>query len=157
MVEGFEYVPYNDVEALKAKVKQINKRSLWSRIRGKKRGVAAIMLEALQGEGGIQPGTEEYFKVAREICDETGALLMCDEVQVGMGRSGKMWGFENLNVEPDVFTIAKALGGGVPIGAMLCKSHCNVFGPGDHATTFGGNPLACAAGLAVTKAIDEGE
>lgn len=155
MVEGFEYVPYNDVEALKAKVKEINKRSLWSRIRGKKRGVAAIMLEALQGEGGIQPGTEEYFKVAREICDETGALLMCDEVQVGMGRSGKMWGFENLNIEPDVFTIAKALGGGVPIGAMLCKSHCNVFGPGDHATTFGGNPLACAAGLQVAKAIDE--
>lgn len=91
----------------------------------------------------------------RALCDEVGALLMLDEVQVGVGRTGKMWGHENLGVEPDVFTLAKALGGGVPIGACLCKAHVDLFRPGDHATTYGGNPLACAAGLAVLKALEE--
>lgn len=149
MVPGFEYVPYNDPEALKAAFARINGGS-------KKRGVAAVLMESLQGEGGIRPGTDAFFQAARALCDETGALLMCDEVQVGMGRTGKLWGFENLDgVEPDVFSVAKALGGGVPIGAMLCKEHAAVFGPGDHATTYGGNPLACAAGMAVAKAIDE--
>ena len=76
-------------------------------------------------------------------------------MQTGVGRTGKLWGFQHLNVEPDVFTCAKALGGGVPIGAMLCKERANVFGPGDHASTYGGNPLACAAGMAVTRAFDE--
>ena len=76
-------------------------------------------------------------------------------MQTGVGRTGKLWGFQHLNVEPDVFTCAKALGGGVPIGAMLCKESANVFGPGDHASTYGGNPLACAAGMAVTRAFDE--
>lgn len=146
MVPGFEYVPYNDPEALKAAFKRINEG---------KRGVAAVLMETLQGEGGIKPGSDEFFKTARELCDETGALLMCDEVQVGMGRTGELWGFQNTPVEPDVFSVAKALGGGVPIGAMLCKEKANVFGPGDHATTYGGNPLACAAGLAVAHAIDE--
>jgi acetylornithine aminotransferase len=145
MVPGFEYVDYNNVDSLKQKVKEIQDSG---------RGVAAIMMEALQGEGGIIPGTPEFFQTARELCDETGALLICDEVQVGMGRSGLLWGFENLNVEPDIFTSAKALGGGVPIGAMMARGDAaNVFGPGDHASTYGGNPLACSAGLAVAQVL----
>jgi len=158
LVPGFEYVEYNDAKALKKMVRRIN---TLGRLRGLvpgigRKGVAAIMMEALQGEGGIRPGTQEFFKVARELCDETGALLMIDEVQTGVGRTGKLWGYENLGgIEPDVFTSAKALGAGVPIGAMMCKERANVFKPGDHASTFGGNPLACAAGLAVTKAIEE--
>jgi len=120
--------------------------------------VAAIMMEPLQGEGGIVPGSREFFATARQLCDETGALLMCDEVQVGMGRSGTLWGHKNLGVEPDVFTSAKALGGGVPIGAMMAKGEAaNVFGPGDHASTYGGNPLACAAGVAVARYIAEND
>ena len=118
----------------------------------RKRGVAAIMLEALQGEGGIITGDPEYFALARKLADESGALLICDEVPVGMGRSGKLWGFENLGIESDVFTSAKALGGGVPIGAMCARGEAaNVFGPGDHASTYGGNPLACSADLAVAQ------
>ncbi len=110
------------------------------------------MMEALQGEGGIITGDPEYFALARQLADETGALLICDEVQAGMGRTGKLWGFENLNVEPDIFTSAKALGGGVPIGAMCARGEAaNVLGPGDHASTYGGNPLACSAGLAVAQ------
>uniref|UniRef100_A0A6U1PT46 acetylornithine transaminase n=1 Tax=Fibrocapsa japonica TaxID=94617 RepID=A0A6U1PT46_9STRA len=147
---GFEYATYNDAEGLRSLVKKINEDGA-----SEGRKVAGIMMEALQGEGGIRPSTVEFMKAAREICDETGALLMMDEVQVGVGRTGKMWGYENLGVEPDVFTCAKALGGGVPIGAMLCKDFCNVFQPGDHASTFGGNPLACAAALATVNAVIE--
>lgn len=117
--------------------------------------MAAILLEPLQGEGGIVPATEEFFATARRLCDETGALLMADEVQTGMGRTGSFWGHQKLGVEVDVLTTAKALGGGVPIGAMLCKESCNVFKPGDHASTYGGNPLACAAGLAVMGAFEQ--
>jgi acetylornithine aminotransferase len=120
-----------------------------------KRGVAAILMECLQGEGGVKPGTAAFFQAARALCDASGALLMCDEVQTGVGRTGKLWGFQHVGVEPDVFTCAKALGGGVPIGAMLCTEKANVFGPGDHASTYGGNPLACAAGMAVAKAFDQ--
>lgn len=149
MIPGFEYVPYNDVEALEAKVKEINNSE-------EGRGVAAILMETLQGEGGIVAGTKEFFQAARQLTSDCDALLMCDEVQVGMGRSGKLWGYENLDVEPDVFTSAKALGGGVPIGAMMARGEAaNTFGPGDHASTYGGNPLACSAGLAVAKAISE--
>lgn len=115
------------------------------------------MMETLQGEGGIRPGTQEFFTAIRSLCDETGALMIVDEVQTGIGRTGSLWGYQQLSpkCEPDVITAAKALGGGVPIGAMLCKERCNVFGPGDHASTYGGNPLACAAGLAVAQTIDE--
>jgi len=148
LVPGFEYVPYNDPAALEALVKKINADS-------PKRRVAAILLEPLQGEGGIVPATEEFFATARRLCDETGALLMADEVQTGMGRTGSFWGHQKLGVEVDVLTTAKALGGGVPIGAMLCKESCNVFKPGDHASTYGGNPLACAAGLAVMGAFEQ--
>lgn len=156
MVAGFRYTPYNDLDALKTLVDEVNTTPPEHAAVGRKRGLAAIMLEPLQGEGGIKPGTREYFALARKLADDTGALLMCDEVQVGMGRSGSLWGYEQLNVKPDVFTSAKALGGGVPIGAMMAaQSVSNVFGPGDHASTFGGNPLACAAGLAVAEYLSE--
>lgn len=152
MVRGFEYVEYNNKEELKEMVERMNRTPEGDAADGRKRGVAAIMLEALQGEGGIITGDPEYFALARQLADECGALLICDEVQVGMGRSGKLWGFENLNIEPDVFTSAKALGGGVPIGAMCAKGEAaDVLGPGDHASTYGGNPLACSAGLAVAQ------
>ncbi len=152
MVQGFEHVIYNDEDDLRDAVKKFSRTPLHLRLRGRKRGVAAVFLEPLQGEGGIRPGEAEYFKTARELCDNTGALLMCDEVQSGMGRTGKLWGHQNLGVTPDVFTSAKALGGGVPIGAMIAKGQAaTTFGPGDHASTYGGNPLACAAALAVAK------
>ena len=116
--------------------------------------VAAIMLEALQGEGGVCPGDGAYFQAIRQLCDEKGILLILDEVQVGMGRTGKLWGFENLGIEPDIFTSAKGLGGGIPIGALLCKASCAVFEPGDHASTFGGNPFACRVGLTVCETVE---
>lgn len=145
LVPGFEYVPYNDVDAIEAAITELDSGD---------RGVAAILLEPLQGEGGVRPGDIAYFKRVREICDETGILLMLDEVQVGVGRSGKLWGYENLGIEPDVFTSAKGLGGGIPIGALMCKKFCDVFQPGDHASTFGGNPFACAAGLCVCETLE---
>ena len=148
LTPGFEYTDYNDLAALREKVKSIQSA-------GNGHGLAAIFMESLQGEGGIKPGDLDFFKGVRQLCDETGALMMIDEVQTGMGRTGKMWGYENLNIEPDVFTSAKALGGGVPIGAMMCKEKFNVFGPGDHASTYGGNPLACAAGLAVAQTFEK--
>jgi len=153
LLPGFEYVPYNDVNALEALVKQINGGGILPSKR--KRRLAAILLEPLQGEGGITPATSDFFRAARRLCDEHGALLMADEVQTGMGRTGKFWGYEHHGVEVDVLTTAKALGGGVPIGAMMCKEACAVFEPGDHASTYGGNPLACAAGLAVMGAFEE--
>ena len=156
MVRGFKYTPYNDCDALEKLVKEINETPEEDAKAGRKRGLAAIMLEPLQGEGGIVPGNPEYFALARKLADETGALLMLDEVQVGMGRSGSLWGHEQLGVKPDVFTSAKALGGGVPIGAMMARGEAaETFGPGDHASTYGGNPLACAAGLAVAEYLSE--
>lgn len=144
MVPGFKYVEYNNVEELKAVVAEIGD------------DLAAILMEPLQGEGGIIPGNPEFFATARQLCDDAGALLMLDEVQVGMGRSGLLWGHEQLNVVPDVFTSAKALGGGVPIGAMMARgAAADTFQPGDHASTYGGNPLACAAGLAVAQTMCE--
>ena len=156
MVRGFKYTPYNDCDALQKLVDEINITPDEDAKVGRKRGLAAIMLEPLQGEGGIVPGTREYFQFARKLADDNNALLICDEVQVGMGRSGSLWGYQQLGVEPDVFTSAKALGGGVPIGAMMAKGEAaDVFGPGDHASTYGGNPLACAAGLAVAEYLSE--
>eukprot|EP00978_Attheya_sp_CCMP212_P007056 scaffold16449_cov51-Attheya_sp.AAC.1 len=156
MVQGFEYVPYNNVEDLEKMVNEMNKTPFLDKLKGRKRGVAAIMMEALQGEGGIKPGNPEFFKKARELCDESNALLILDEVQVGMGRTGTLWGYEQLGVIPDVFTSAKALGGGVPIGAMMARGECaSELGPGDHASTYGGNPLACAAGLAVAQYLSD--
>ena len=146
LMPGFSYVPYNDIEALENAIGDIDE--------GDQR-VAAIMLEPLQGEGGVLPGEREYFQRVREICDDTGILLILDEVQVGMGRTGKYWGYENLGIEPDIFTSAKGLAGGIPIGAMMCKKFCDVFQPGDHASTFGGNPFACAAGLTVAQTLEK--
>ncbi len=145
LVPGFEYVPYNDIRAIEEAITDIDEGD---------RRVAAIMMEPLQGEGGVRPGDLDYFLRLRKICDETGILLVFDEVQVGVGRTGKMWGYENLGVEPDIFTSAKGLAGGIPIGAMMCKAICDVFEPGNHASTFGGNPFACAAGLKVLETIE---
>lgn len=145
LVPGFHHVPYNDIEAIETAIAELDEGN---------RGVAAILLEPLQGEGGVCPGDMAYFQRIRKICDQNGILLICDEVQVGMGRSGKYWGYENLGIEPDIFTSAKGLGGGIPIGAVMCKSFCNVFQPGDHASTFGGNPFACAAALCVCETLE---
>ncbi len=139
LVPGFSYAPYNDFEALRAQVSD---------------ATAAILLEPIQGEGGVMPGEIEYFRQVRELCDELDILLILDEVQTGMGRTGRLWAYEHLGIEPDVFTLAKALGGGVPIGALLAKAEFALFEPGDHASTFGGNPLACAAALAVCQTLE---
>jgi acetylornithine/N-succinyldiaminopimelate aminotransferase len=142
LIPGFQYVPYNDFAAIESAVQALNGR------------VAAIMLEPLQGEGGVNPGQVEYFQQVRKLCDDKGILLILDEVQVGMGRSGKYWGYEQLGIEPDIFTSAKGLGGGIPIGATLCKEFCNVFQPGDHASTYGGNPFVCAVALTVCQTLE---
>jgi len=146
LVPGFHYVPYNDLEALETAIAQLDQ---------DQPRVAAILIEPLQGEGGVNPGEIAYFQRIREICDEKKILLMLDEVQVGMGRSGKLWGHENLGIEPDAFTVAKGLGGGIPIGALLVKSSCNVFQSGDHASTFGGNPFVCRVGLTVAETLEK--
>lgn len=146
LVPGFSYVPYNDIGAIEDAITDLDEGN---------RRVAAIMLEPLQGEGGVRPGEVKYFQRLRQICDQNDILLVFDEVQVGVGRTGKLWGYENLGVEPDIFTSAKGLAGGIPIGAMMCKKFCDVFEPGNHASTFGGNPLVCAAGLTVLKTIEQ--
>jgi acetylornithine/N-succinyldiaminopimelate aminotransferase len=145
LVPGFYYVPYNDIGAIERALEELD---------GRDRRVAAIMLEPLQGEGGVNPGKVEYFQRIRQLCDQKGILLILDEVQVGMGRSGTLWGHEQLGIEPDIFTSAKGLGGGVPIGALLCKSICDIFQPGDHASTFGGNPFVCGVALEVCQTIE---
>lgn len=145
LMPGFHYVPYNDIAAVEAAISELDE--------GDYR-VAAILIEPLQGEGGVRPGDIAYFQKLRQICNETGVLLIFDEVQVGMGRSGKLWGYECLGVEPDIFTSAKGLGGGIPIGAMMCKSFCDVFQPGEHASTFGGNPFACGVALSVCQTLE---
>ena len=145
LMPGFHYVPYNDLRAVENAIADLDE--------GNQR-VAAIMLEALQGEGGVRPGELEYFQQLRKICDDNNILLILDEVQVGMGRTGKYWGYENLGIEPDIFTSAKGLAGGIPIGAMMCKKFCDVFQAGDHASTFGGNPFACAAALTVGETLE---
>ncbi|HEY9771030.1 MAG TPA: aspartate aminotransferase family protein [Coleofasciculaceae cyanobacterium] len=143
---GFAYVPYNDITAVENAITDLDEGTL-SRVVG-------IMIEPLQGEGGVRPGDLDYFLKLRKICDENKILLVFDEVQVGIGRSGKLWGYENLGVEPDILTSAKGLAGGIPIGAMLCKDSCAAFEPGNHASTFGGNPFACAAALAVLHTLE---
>jgi len=145
LVPGFHHVPYNDYAALLAAVDELDRDG---------RQVAAVLLEPLQGEGGIRPGDPAYFRQVRALCDERGLLLMFDEVQVGVGRSGALWGHQRLGVTPDVMTLAKGLAGGLPIGAMLCRRSCDVFVPGDHASTFGGNPLVCAAALTVLETLE---
>ncbi|HBV98414.1 MAG: acetylornithine aminotransferase [Peptococcaceae bacterium BICA1-7] len=132
---GFRYVPFNDLEALKAAVGP---------------NTCAVMLEPVQGEGGVNPADPGYLQGVRQLCNEEGLLLIFDEVQSGLGRTGKLLAHQHYGVDPDIFTLAKALGGGFPIGAAVAVEKVAAsFVPGDHASTFGGNPLACAAGLAV--------
>jgi len=138
---GFRYVPFNDLAALEEAVND---------------HTCAVMLEPVQGEGGINVAGRDYLRGVRELCDRAGLLLIFDEVQCGMGRTGRLFAHQRYDVKPDVMTLAKALGGGFPIGALLAREEvARAFEPGDHASTFGGNPLACAAGLAALQAILE--
>lgn len=138
--ELVHHVPLNDPDALEAALDD---------------GIGALLLEVVQGEGGINVATPEYLKTARELCDERGALLVFDEVQTGLGRTGRWFGFQHAGVTPDVVTLAKALGGGLPIGACIAREAvADAFRPGDHATTFGGGPIPCAAALAVLDVIE---
>jgi len=141
LVPGFKYVPFNDAGAVKDAL-------------GSK--TCAVLVEPIQGEGGVNCPSEGYLKSLREICDEKRILLIFDEVQVGMGRTGKLFAYEHYGIEPDILTLAKSLAGGVPIGALLIRKGIEEgFKPGDHASTFGGNPLATAAGVAALTAILE--
>lgn len=142
MVPGFTYVPYNDIAALRSAVND---------------NTCAVIMEPVQGESGVHPSTKEFLTSARELCDQYNAALIFDEVQTGLGRTGKMFGYEHSGVVPDVMTLAKTLGGGFPIGACLARGEwADVFEPGDHAATFGGNPLACAAAIATVTEIRDG-
>jgi acetylornithine aminotransferase len=144
MVQGFQYFPYNDIAAFEA---------LLNRCEAAGPRVAAVMLEPLQGEGGVHPGNPAFFQRVRELCSQKNILLIFDEVQVGVGRSGCLWGYQKLGVEPDAITLAKGLGGGFPIGALAVTSAVDHFQPGEHASTFGGNPLACRAALTVAEEV----
>ncbi len=145
VVEGFDYFDYNDIRSFETALQK-------HEAQGPK--VAAVLIEPLQGEGGVNPGDHAFFQTLRQHCSERNILLILDEVQVGMGRSGRLWGYEQLGIEPDAFTLAKGLGGGHAIGALLVNAQADVFKPGDHASTFGGNPFACRAGLTVAREIE---
>jgi len=137
LLQGFQYVPFNDLEALSAAVGP---------------HTCAIMLEPVQGEGGVHVAEPGYLKGVRDLCRRHNILLIFDEVQCGLGRTGKFLAYQNYEVEPDIFTLAKALGNGFPIGAMVAtEKAAAAFAPGDHASTFGGNPLACAAATATLE------
>jgi acetylornithine aminotransferase len=139
LIPGFSYVPFGDISALKA---QINDNT------------CAIMIEPIQGEGGVNLPPAGYIKAVRELCDERDLLLILDEVQTGMGRTGKLFAYEHEGIEPDIMSLAKALAGGAPIGAMVFREkYADSFGPGTHGSTFGGNPLAAAAGIATLKEL----
>ena len=140
---GFLYAKFNDLESVKSKITD---------------KTAAIMLEPIQGEGGINIASEEFINGLKKICEEQKILLIFDEVQTGIARTGKMFCYQHYNVVPDIMTLAKSLGGGFPIGAMVAKREiADTLQPGMHASTFGGSPLACAAALAVFEAIEEGD
>jgi acetylornithine aminotransferase/acetylornithine/N-succinyldiaminopimelate aminotransferase len=142
LLPSFKSVPINDIEALENALSD---------------QTCAIMMEPIQGESGVHPVSSEYAKAVRKLCDRLGILLIFDEVQTGLGRTGKLFGYQHFGIEPDIFTLAKALGGGVPIGAMCAKQFvADAFEPGDHGSTFGGNPLACTAALAVMKELLDG-
>ena len=137
---GFRYAKFNDLESVRA---AIGERTV------------AVLVEAVQGEGGIIPAQPEFLQGLRALCDERNLLLLCDEVQCGMGRTGRWFGWQHYGIEPDAFSLAKGLGGGFPIGAVVAGPRlAGQFQPGHHATTFGGTPLACAAALAVIETIE---
>jgi len=141
LLPGFVYVPFNDIAALESAFTD---------------EVAAVMVEPIQGEGGINVATAEYMQAIRRLCDQKGAVMLLDEVQTGIGRTGKWFAYQYFDVEPDIITMAKALGGGVAIGAMMAKEDVAAsLVPGKHASTFGGNALACAAAVAVIEAIEQ--
>ncbi len=141
VVQGFTHVPFNDIAALEAAVHD---------------DTCAVILEPIQGEGGVYPAHKPYLEAARALCDKHDALLIFDEVQTGLGRTGKWWAYEHYGVIPDILTSAKALGGGFPIGACLARGEAaTTLVPGDHGSTYGGNPLACAAALAVLETIED--
>ena len=143
LVRGFIRVPFNDISAIRT-------------VAANKSDVVAVLVEPLQGEGGINVPNDDYLAGIRDICDANGWLLMLDEIQTGMGRTGKWFACQHGNVMPDVITVAKALGNGVPIGACLARgAAANVMQPGSHGTTFGGNPLACSAALAVVDTMQQ--
>ena len=138
---GFAYADFNDLESVKAALTD---------------KTVAIMLEAVQGEGGVTPATPEFMAGVRALCDEKNLLMICDEVQCGMGRTGMWWGWQNFGVKPDLFTCAKSIADGVPMGALVSNAKfADVFQAGNHASTFGGNALACAASLATIKIIED--
>jgi len=141
LVEGFTYVPFSDLDAVKAAVDD---------------KTCAVLVEPIQGEGGINVASRAYLQSLRNLCNDKGLLLILDEVQTGMGRTGRVFGYQHYDIEPDVMTLAKALGGGVAIGAMVAKpAIAKSLVPGTHAATFGGNPLACAAAVATFDAIEK--
>ena len=140
LMSGFVNVPFGDIDAIKDATTP---------------RTCAVMLEPVQGEGGVILPPEGYLKAVREWCDENGLLLILDEIQTGIGRLGTLFGYEQYDVEPDVMTLAKAIGGGVPIGAFMCKDSCDVLRPGDHGSTYGGNALTSAAAFAVVNAVIE--
>ncbi len=139
---GYKHVEFGDIEELKGSVSD---------------QTVAVMLEPVQAEGGVNIPPEGYLENVREFCDQEGLLLIFDEVQTGMGRLGTMFGYESFGVEPDIMTLAKGLGGGVPIGAFMAKDEACAFEPGDHGSTFGGNALTCAAAYASTKYVIEND
>ena len=140
LVPGFSHLPYNNIEALDKAVNQ---------------ETAAVILEVIQGEGGVYPASMEYIQAARRFCDERGALLIVDEIQSGFGRTGTMFAIEQFGITPDLLCCAKSLAGGVPMGAVLIGHTVKNLTPGVHGSTFGGNPLACAAAIAVLDVIKE--
>jgi acetylornithine aminotransferase len=143
LVQGFARVPYGDIEALRVTADNLP-------------DVVAVMVEPIQGEGGINVPPADYLPAIRALCDDRGWLMILDEIQTGMGRTGKPFAYQHYDLKPDVMTVAKALGNGVPIGACLARGEAaGLFAPGNHGSTFGGNPLACAAGLAVCEVLEE--
>jgi acetylornithine aminotransferase len=143
LLHGFKHVPFNDAAAIEAAVTP---------------QTCAVMLEPIQGEGGVNVPAPDYLRKVREICDRHGLLLILDEVQTGLGRTGKLFAHEHFGVEPDIMTLAKALAGGAPIGTMLAREkYAEAFSPGTHGSTFGGNPLMTTAALATVRTLlDEG-
>ena len=143
LVHGFARVPYGDLEALQTAARNL-------------KDIVAVLVEPVQGEGGVHIPPDDYLPGIRALCDEQGWLMMLDEIQTGMGRTGRPFAFQHHGITPDVITLAKALGNGVPIGACLARGDAaELFGPGSHGSTFGGNPLACAAALAVLEVMEK--
>ena len=142
MPGGFDYVPFNDMDALE---------------RAANDTTAAVLLEPVQGEAGVHPATESYMRDVRDFCSAKNIMLILDEIQTGIGRLGTLWGFERYGIEPDVITLAKGLGGGDTIGAVLAQEEIAVFDPGDHGSTFGGNALTCKVAEAVVRFILEND